>query len=183
MNLRDKTLVVFTSDNGGDIHSSNLPFAGVKSSLQEGGIRVPCIARWPGKVLSGTTVDVPAITMDWTATVRRLAGYPADPKREDGIDLLPLLLDPASKVPDRSLFWRRKSGPVRNVNNASRAVRKGEWKLLEATDGSGDRFLFNLNADPAETMNLIDENRDIAKQLSTELDRWETSVRYEAHQQ
>ena len=110
LKLKDKTLVVFTSDNGGDIHARNAPFSGHKSSMEEGGIRVPCIARWPGKI-PAQTVSIPTITMDWSATIRRIAGYEADPAREDGIDLMPLLTE-QRMAGERSLFWRRKSGPA-----------------------------------------------------------------------
>ena len=174
--LRETTLVIFTSDNGGDVHSRNAPFSGHKSSIQEGGIRVPCIARWPGKIPAGKVVTAPAITMDWTATFRRLAGYEADPSREDGIDLLPLLTGEVADLPKRSLFWRRKTGPRRKVSNPGRAVRREEWKYLESQDGSGDRFLYHLEQDPGEHNNLADENPALVKRLRTELDAWEESV-------
>ena len=177
LSLSSRTLVVFTSDNGGDVHSRNLPFSGGKSMLQEGGIRVPCLARWPAKLEPGTTCSVPAITMDWTATIRRVVGLKADPDLEDGIDLLPLMQGEDVQAPGRALFWRRKSGPVRKVKNPSRAARKGDWKLLEMTDGSGNRSLYNLRSDPAESKNVIDEHPDLAQQLSGELDDWEASVR------
>jgi len=176
LGLRDKTLVIFTSDNGGDIHARNAPFSGGKSSIQEGGIRVPCIARWQGKLPSGEIISAPAITMDWTATIRRLAGLEADPAREDGVDLMPLLTGKISTLPERPLFWRRKSDPSRKVDNPSRAVRYGDWKLVEKTDDSGERFFYNVIKDPAETINVIDDHPEIVRKLSAELDRWEKSV-------
>lgn len=176
LGIREQTLVVFTSDNGGDIHARNAPFSGVKSSIHEGGIRVPCISRWPGTLPAGREVSSPAMTMDWSATIRRLAGHHADPSREDGVDLMPLLTGEIPELHDRSLFWRRKSGPKRKVDNPSRAVRNGEWKLFENTDGSGERFLYNLSVDPGETTNLITSEVKRAYELSAELDEWEEEV-------
>ncbi len=177
LGLRDNTLVIFTSDNGGDVHARNAPFSGHKSSIQEGGIRVPCIARWPGgKLPAGKVISAPAITMDWTATIRRLAGLEADPAREDGLDLMPLLTGKVSALPERALFWRRKSGPRRKVDNPSRAVRSGEWKLFEKTDGSGERYLYNVTAAPTEATNLILKHPELAAKLSAALDDWEKSV-------
>lgn len=176
LNLRENTMVVFTSDNGGDVNARNAPFSGKKSMLFEGGIRVPCIVRWPAKLGSGKTVSAPAITMDWTATIRRLIGLKHDSNKVDGIDLMPILTDQKTKPEVRFLFWRRKSGPKRKVKNPSRAIRRGNWKYFERTDGSGERLLFNLKDDPGETKNLIDENQDLAKTLSVELDRWEKSM-------
>ncbi len=173
LGLRDRTLVVFTSDNGGHTHSRNTPLSGEKATLWEGGIRVPCIARWPDVFAAGTTTPLPCITMDWTATLRRVARCAVNPENEDGVDLLPLLLD-ERKPPAQPLFWRRKSGPVRRVQNPSRAVRSGKWKLLEMADGT--RYLFDLCHDIGEKENLIDTHAAVAKHLSDALDAWEASV-------
>ncbi|MGY8640708.1 MAG: sulfatase-like hydrolase/transferase [Verrucomicrobiales bacterium] len=181
LGLRDKTLVVFTSDNGGDIHARNAPFSGFKSTIQEGGIRVPCIARWPGRLPSGKKISTPAITMDWTATIRRLVGIDESPALEDGIDLMPLLSAEISDISERPLFWRRKSDRSRKVKNPSRAVRLAHWKLFENLDGSGERFLFNLKNDRGEKSNLIAAYPDIVKMLSAELDNWEAAVDQNPH--
>jgi arylsulfatase A-like enzyme len=108
--------------------------------------------------------------MDWTATFRRLAGLAADPAVEDGIDLLPILTgdEPQRK---RTLFWRRKKGPVRKSVEEGRAVRYGRWKLVE--QATGERYLFDLEADVGESRNLIDQNPELADRLSAELDAWE----------
>ncbi|NNE92702.1 MAG: sulfatase-like hydrolase/transferase [Verrucomicrobiales bacterium] len=175
LGLREKTIVVFTSDNGGDVHSRNAPFSGRKSTIREGGIRVPCVARWPGKIPAGTTVSFPAITMDWSATIRRLAGFKADTDREDGIDLMPFLTGEKSEPPERALFWRRKNDASRRVDNPSRAIRQGDWKFFEKTDGSGEQFLFNLISDPGESENLIKEKPEPARKLRAKLDEWESA--------
>ena len=146
--LRDKTLVVFTSDNGGHTYSRNDPFRGGKTSIWEGGTRVPCIARLPGMLPAGQTTDQVGVTMDWTATFRRLAGIQRDPDREDGIDLLHMLTG-KRPVQDRTLFWRMKKGPVRKSVKEGRAVRHGKWKLIEQV-GAEEKLLFNLESDPGE---------------------------------
>jgi len=134
------------------------------------------MARWPGKIPEGKVIDDPTITMDWSATIRRIAGYPADPEREDGVDLMPLLTGEVKALPERSLFWRRKSGPRRKVNNPGRAVRKGGWKLYESQESPHREFLFNLKDDPGETENLISENPDLADELKELLNEWEADV-------
>ena len=173
LSLRDDTLVVFTSDNGGHTHSRNAPLRGAKATIWEGGTRVPCIARWPDVLPAGETTSQVGITMDWTATFRRLAGLAAAPAGEDGIDLLPIL---TGKEPEceRTLFWRRKKGLVRKSVEEGRAVRHGPWKLIE--QATGERFLFNLADDVGETRNLLDERPDLAARLNAELDAWERSV-------
>ena len=172
LGLRDKTLVIFCSDNGGDVHSRNEPFSGHKSSIWEGGIRVSCLARWPRQIPAGTVSAIPSTTFDWTASLRSFTDKPQ--QREDGINLLPYLK--SGKNPEaRPLFWRRKSGPKRKVRNASRAVRQGDWKLLEIKDGP--RQLFNLSKDPAEKNDLMLRNPDIALRLTKALDQWETSIK------
>lgn len=173
LGLRDKTLVVFTSDNGGHTYSRNAPLRGSKATIWEGGTRVPCIARWPGVLPAGETTAQVGITMDWTATFRRLAGIAADPVAEDGIDLLPIL---TGKEPERerTLFWRRKKGVIRKSVEEGRAVRHGPWKLVE--QATGERFLFHLTEDTGETRNLLDEQPGLAAKLTAELDAWERSV-------
>jgi arylsulfatase A-like enzyme len=173
LGLRRQTLVVFSSDNGGHTYSDNSPLRGEKATLWEGGIRVPCIARWPGVIAAASTTSLPCITMDWTATFRHAAGCLLDAHTQDGIDLWPLLSG-ARRVPQRQLFWRRKSGPVRRVKNPGRAVRSGRWKLIEM--GDGIRYLFDLEQDIGEQHNLIDEHPDLAQQLPRALDAWEASV-------
>ncbi len=180
LGLRENTLVIFCSDNGGFTHSRNAPLTGFKSSIWEGGIRVPCIARWPGKLPVEKTISSPTITMDWTATFRRLAGFEVDPNREDGLDLMPLLTGEINRLADRSLFWRRENDASRKVNNPSRVVRRGDWKLFEKKDGSNERFLFNLKNDVGEKTNLIDKHPDLTRKLSAELDAWETSVNHKS---
>lgn len=142
--LADDTLIVFTSDNGGERFSDNWPLVGGKMDLTEGGIRVPYVVHWPRVVPPGGVSEQLAITMDWTATFFDLAGVPADPGHPlDGISLAPVLRDPAARI-DRALYWRMK---YRN----QRALREGRWKYLAIEE---HEYLFDVAADERERANL-----------------------------
>ncbi|MFG3193129.1 sulfatase-like hydrolase/transferase [Streptomyces omiyaensis] len=133
------TLVLFASDNGGERFSYNWPLAGSKGSLQEGGIRVPSILRWPARIDGGQVSDLPVFTPDWTATLLDLAGarpHPAYPL--DGTSLAGHLLR-GEEVPERDLFWR-----VRG----ERALRRGDWKYYRGKSGRDQ--LFHLAEDARE---------------------------------
>ena len=173
LGLRERTLIVFTSDNGGHTWSRNAPLSGFKSEFQEGGIRVPCIARWPGVIPSGATTKQVGITMDWTATFRQLAGLPRDPAGEDGVDLLSVLKKPA-KTHERTLFWRHRPNAVRKKVRKGHAVRHGKWKLVEYADG--ETQLFDLARDLAETNNLVTEQSDVVAELRARLEAWENDI-------
>jgi len=173
LGLGPRTLIVFTSDNGGHTHSRNAPLRGAKATLFEGGIRVPCLARWPGTLSEGVTTSLVAATLDWTATFRRLAGLPADPEREDGIDLVPHLTG-GVPAPDRALYWRHPGRGGGDPAAAGRAVRSGRWKLLDLV--STDPQLFDLAADVAESHDLADRHPEKAAELRGLLDAWEAEV-------
>ncbi|MET9854070.1 sulfatase-like hydrolase/transferase [Streptomyces sp. NPDC006450] len=135
----EDTLVFFSSDNGGERFSHNWPLTGNKSSLQEGGIRVPNIVRWPARLDGGQVSHVPVFTPDWTATLLELAGARAHPAYPlDGVSLAGYLLR-GEKVAERNLFWR-----VRG----ERALRRGEWKYYRGKTGRDQ--LFNLAGDIRE---------------------------------
>ena len=170
LGLRRQSLVVFTSDNGGDVHSRNAPLRDHKGSLWEGGVRVPCIARWPGVLPAGEETRQVGITMDWSATIRRSAGLLKDESFEDGIDLMPMLTG-RKQVRERTLFWRRIRGPVRRKTPEGRAVRHGKWKWVEKANG--ERFLGDLQNDVGEMNNLIGDRPDMANKLTRLLDEWE----------
>jgi arylsulfatase A-like enzyme len=172
LGLKDRTLVVFSSDNGGHTHSLNAPLSGEKGTLWEGGIRVPCIARWPGVLKAGTEFAGPCLTMDWTATFRRLVGLPADPAREDGIDLMPALKGDEA-LPERSLFWRRQSGPRRKVKVEEQAARRGSWKWLRC---DGEAMLFDLDDDIAEQHDRIGDQPELADELEAAWEAWNAEM-------
>ncbi|MEQ1765115.1 MAG: sulfatase-like hydrolase/transferase, partial [Pyrinomonadaceae bacterium] len=133
--LERNTLVIFTSDNGGERFSYHWPFSGQKMDLREGGVRVPAIVRWPGVTRPGSVTDRPTITMDWTATMIAAAGTKPDPNFPlDGEDAIPILIGQHSTI-DRTFFWRTKR---------QGAMRSGKWKYLR--EGKTE-FLFDLSVD------------------------------------
>jgi arylsulfatase A-like enzyme len=138
--LREKTVVVFTSDNGpvlgrqpqlGSQRRFNGGFSGAKQDVLEGGIRVPAIVAWPGRIPAGGVIDTPVHGCDWLPTLFGLTGspVPSDARPCDGLDLLPLLLgEPAAAVADRPLLFQfNRYAPVRHCNAA---IRAGRWKLV-----------------------------------------------------
>jgi len=167
LGLTRNTLVIFTNDNGGEWLSRNAPLRDRKSTLWEGGIRVPMILRWPGALPSNRTSAQVAITMDLTATILALSGtaVPASHKL-DGIDLIPVLAGRRPSV-ERELFWRRPRPFMQ------RAVRSGKWKLVwEATR----MYLFDLAADPSERNDLTPQHEDIVRTLRMKIEAWEKNV-------
>ena len=142
--LERDTLVVFTSDNGGERFSDNWPLVGGKMDLTEGGIRVPWIAHWPAVIAPGSISTQTCMTMDWSATMLDAAGAPAAASHPlDGRSLMPLLRD-ATWRDDQPLFWRMN-------HRGQRAMRHGPWKYLRV---DGHDYLFNLEGDERERANL-----------------------------
>ena len=137
------TIVVFTSDNGGERFSDTWPLVGKKMDLLEGGIRVPYIVRWPAKVKAGGVTSQHAITMDWVATFLDAAGVKPDRNFPlDGKSLLKVIQSP-QKIFARDLFWKM-------LFRDQKALRSGDWKYLSI---EGDEFLFNLARDERERAN------------------------------
>jgi arylsulfatase A-like enzyme len=170
LGLRQKTIVIFTNDNGGEWLSRNTPLFHHKGTVWEGGIRVPAILRWPGHIPAGKVSGQVGITMDLTATILAVTGTPIPVEaRLDGINLMPVL---EGRVPEieRTLFWR--------VTGArpQQAVRSGDWKLLF----DGRAMLFNVRTDLGERTNLIGERSDIARRLRPLLAAWQQDVDAEA---
>ena len=154
------TFIVFTSDNGGERFSDTWPLKGGKMDLLEGGIRVPYIARWPGRLPAGKTTDRLAITMDWVATflhaarVAPHADYPLD-----GIDLL-------GEEKERSLYWRMKF-------RDQRAVRSGAWKYLSI---EGNEYLFDLSRDARERANMKKREPARFEALKQAYSQWDATL-------
>lgn len=162
LGLGRDTIVVFTSDNGGERYSDTWPFSGRKTELLEGGLRIPAVARWPGRIAPGRTTGQVAISMDWLPTLTRFAGTAPDPAfPSDGIDLAPWLTGDAAERP-RTLCWRY-------LNLAQEACRDGDWKYLKIL---GNRFLFNVADDPMERANLKDRRPDIYAQVTAKWREW-----------
>jgi len=170
--LDRNTLVVFMNDNGGEWLSRNAPLFHRKDSLWEGGVRVPAIMRYPGRVPAGRVSSQVGIVMDVTATLLAAAGatVPADAKLE-GINLLPIIEGREPPV-ERTLYFRNTTG-----GRQQRAIRKGNWKLL--VDGP-NTFLFDLSKDIGERNDLAASRSDIARSLRPLLTAWEKDVDDEA---
>lgn len=161
LGLDENTIVVFTSDNGGERFSDNWPFTGLKAEVLEGGIRVPTIVRWPGKTTPGSTSAEPIITMDWVPTFLNAASGEAIPENEfDGRDIATVF--DGAKLPERALFWRY------NLFD-QKALRRGQWKYLEI---SGKEFLFDVIADPMERGNLKGKYPDVFQSMKAEYSDW-----------
>ena len=168
LSLARNTLVIFTNDNGGEWLSRNAPLFHRKDTLWEGGIRVPAIFRWPGRLPAGVVSRQVGITMDLTASILAATGAsrPAAPP-PDGIDLLPILSRHAP-VQDRSLFWR-----ISTATRQQRAVRQGRWKLLVDDD---DELLFDLGADIGERHDLAASRQDMVAKLRPLIAAWEREM-------
>jgi arylsulfatase A-like enzyme len=156
----ENTLVVFTSDNGGERFSDNWPLVGGKMDLLEGGIRVPYIARWPARLPRSRTTGQLAITMDWTATFLAAAAVAPHPDYPlDGIDLL-------GEEKPRKLYWRMKF-------REQKAMRSGTWKYLSI---EGNEFLFDLSRDPRERANMRQREPARLEALKADYSGWQASM-------
>ena len=164
--LTENTIVIFTSDNGGERFADTWPFTGRKTELLEGGLRIPAIISWPARIpqrpddRSGG--DQHGLDADAAGGRRRRARSCLPP---DGMNLLPVLTQNAAPVP-RKLFWRYKA-------NAQRAARDGDYKYLKILDNT---FLFNVVDDPMERANLKERQKDIYDRLAAEWYEWNATM-------
>ncbi|AKH42252.1 arylsulfatase A-like enzyme [Altererythrobacter atlanticus] len=165
LRLADNTVIVFTSDNGGERFSFNWPFTGMKTELLEGGLRVPLIVKWPGLTAPGSESTAPVMSMDFMPTFLAAAGTaPAPDYPSDGIDIRPALTGAA--MPERTQFWRFK-------NRDQKAARRGAYKYLSI---GGHEYLFNIIEDPLERGNLKDRMPEKFAELKTAFDTWDANM-------
>jgi arylsulfatase A-like enzyme len=164
LGLSEKTLVLFTSDNGGASGSSNAPLRGGKGSAWEGGLREPTVVWWPGTIPAESVCDEVATAMDLMPTFVPLAGAAVPNDRIiDGKDILPLLLArPGAKSPHDRFFYHQ--------GNNLRAVRSGPWKLFRKGQ------LYNLNEDIGETTDVAAAHPEIVKRLTGYMDEFEAEI-------
>jgi arylsulfatase A-like enzyme len=164
--LAGNTIVVFTSDNGGERFSDTWPFSGMKEELLEGGLRVPSIVRWPARIAAGSVSEQVMATMDWMPTLLAAVGTSPDAAyRADGEDLGPILTGRAAPRP-RKLYWRYHAG-------SQRAIRDANWKYLRI---AGNEFLFDVVADPRERANLKGREKNVFDRLKADWEAWNETM-------
>lgn len=165
LGMAQDTVVVFTSDNGGERFSDTWPFTGKKTELLEGGTRVPFIVKWPGLTPPGSESDSPALSMDFLPTFLAAAGGAPHPDYPtDGIDIRPALT--GGTLPERTLFWRYH-------NRDQKAVRRGRYKYLSI---GGNEFLFDIVADPLERGNLKERLPTVFADLKAAWHQWDAGM-------
>lgn len=177
--LADRTVVIFTSDNGGftgkfkgETVNSNHPLRSGKGSLYEGGIRVPLLIRWPGVTRPGSVSDEPVTSCDFYRTIAGMTGAEAG-AAADGVSIVPLLKDPAASL-DRDALYFHYPHYYETTSPVS-AIRSREWKLLEYYE-DGRLELYNLSRDPGEARNLASGMPQKAAELQARLRAWLDSV-------
>jgi len=164
--IAHNTIVIFTSDNGGERFADTWPFTGKKTELLEGGLRIPALISWPARIPRSRISEQVAITMDWVPTLLTAAGAQPDPAYPlDGMNLLPQLTLGAPPQP-RKLFWRYHY-------NQQRAHRDGDMKYLRI---AGNEFLFNVVDDPLERANLKGRQPEVFARLLAEYEAWNASM-------
>lgn len=171
LRLSKNSIVIFTSDNGGKGSvTSNLPLRGMKHNLYEGGIRVPTIIRWPGKIAAGKRCSQPLISNDFYPTLLELTGLPLKPEQHlDAISFKPILLGERARIDRETMFWHYPHSRMEG------AVRQGKWKLLLRYK-TGKHELYNLRRDPGEHQNLVAEEPERVSTLEAEHRMWRKRV-------
>jgi len=166
--LEENTLIIFISDNGGptpSTSSGNGPLRAFKGDTYEGGIRVPYMLQWKGKIPAGKTYDQPVIALDIAPTVCALADAKTDGAKFDGVDLMPYLTGKSTGDPHDALYWRF---------GEKYAMRQGNWKLVR--NGVGDPEMYDLSADIGESKNLAAEKPEKFKELRDKYEKWNSQL-------
>ncbi len=167
--MAENTLVVFTSDNGGQLNvgANNGPLRDGKQSVYEGGLRVPTVAVWPGRIAPGSCSERLLLTMDLYPTLAAAAGVRLE-HEIDGVDFLPTLLGKEQPPLSRDVFFSRREGNLRYGGKTIEAVRRGRWKLLQNSPFAPQE-LYDLEADPLEANDLSKKQPRIFRELATAL--------------
>jgi arylsulfatase A-like enzyme len=178
LGMSNDTILVFTGDNGGeDRVTSNAPLRAGKSTLYEGGIRVPLIVRYPKIVSAGTVCKTPTSNIDFYPTLCQVAGAWQDSQHDcDGVSILPLLKNPNYQLKRKTFYWHYPlDKPHFLGGRSSGAIRKGGWKLIEYFD-TGKKELYNLADDLSEKNNLASKNPEKVVELHGLLKDWRKEV-------
>ncbi|MBU2878957.1 sulfatase [Aliiglaciecola sp. 3_MG-2023] len=168
LGLADNTIIVYTNDNGGPTDknaSSNWPLSGTKSNHLEGGIRVPFLMKWPGKLPQGKTYDKPISTLDLLPTFYEVAGGEQYKKPVDGVNLMPFLMGMKESKPHETLYWKKESRA---------AIRHNDYKLIRFPDRPAE--LYDLKSDISELNNIAAEKPKLVKHLFKQLFAWELEL-------
>jgi len=176
LKLADRTIIVFTSDNGGMLPAtSNKPLRYGKASAYEGGVRVPLIVYWPGVTRPGSVSDAPVITMDLHATLLEMCNLPKAP-RSDGVSLVPLLRR-TGDLKREAIYWHYPHHQWYQLGGANPygAVRAGDFKLIEFYDEMRVE-LYNVREDIGEQHDLTTAMAEKAKELRARLHAWRKEV-------
>jgi arylsulfatase A-like enzyme len=173
MGLRESTIVIFLTDNGGEpvAGGSNLPLRGNKGSLFEGGIKVPGLVRWPGKIRAGSQTDAVVWGLDWFPTLARIAGASTEGLLLDGQDI-GTVLEGKELTGERELFWE-----MAQPDRSTAALRQGNWKFVRTLEG--EELLFDLAVDPLEQKNLAPEKPEVLAGLRARSDQLHRHLRTE----
>lgn len=189
LGIADRTLIIFTSDNGGTNVSQLDPLRGMKGSLFEAGVRVPMCVRWTGTIQPGSKCDTPITSVDFLPTFASLAGAdPPETQPVDGTDISPLFH--GEPIGLRSIYWHYPlylAGKGLDINLPdggtyswrgfpSTSIRRGDWKLIEFHEDNSVA-LYNLKDDPSEQNNLAESKTEIASRLHRELDQWQADTK------
>lgn len=181
LNLEQRTLVVFLSDNGAPLRvvpsASNAPLRGEKGDVLEGGVRVPFVARWNGHIPAGVKIHAPVSALDLLPTFLALSGNPPSPEAKlDGENLMETLLLGKQPTDQRSLYWAIRYTHADPNTRPLWGIRKEAWKLLQDPDASksapGSPALFNIEADIHEDHDLSADHPKIRKELAEDLQQW-----------
>lgn len=178
LGIADNTIVIFTSDNGGETNvTSNAPLRGGKSQLYEGGIRVPLIVRWPSNVPAGEACNQPTMNVDFYPTLLEAAGVEPSPKQAlDGVSTLAAWRRPSASIGRETLYWHYPLDRPHFLGGVSSgAIRDGNWKLIQFFDDDRTE-LYSLTDDPSEQRDVAAEHPELVDELKTKLADWQNSV-------
>jgi arylsulfatase A-like enzyme len=169
LGLSDNTVIIFTSDNGGQLNvgANNGPLRDGKQSMYEGGLKVPTCIVWPNVITKNTTTNRRALTMDLFPTLCAIAETNI-PNTVDGISLLPTLLGREQVTDNRDFFYHRREGGTRYGGRTTNAIRRGDWKLIQNSPFS-PLELYNIETDPLEQTDLSEKNPKQFRELSAAL--------------
>tara|TARA_Y100000588_G_scaffold19101_1_gene19572 strand:+ start:444 stop:1874 length:1431 start_codon:yes stop_codon:yes gene_type:complete len=178
LDLEENTILIFTSDNGGELNvTSNAPLRGGKSQLYEGGIRVPLIISWPKEIPEDRISEQPTSNVDIYPTLLKAADITPDKSQAlDGVPILQTLRNPEAAPARKALHWHYPlEKPHFLGGKSSGAIRVGDWKLIENfTENSHE--LYHLDSDPSEKTNLASQRPDKLRELLTQLIQWRKSI-------